>query len=175
MTLPIIQTSPGQGLRNTVPGTGFTFGVDGGGTTGVCEIIPQSITTVSTHPSLIQVAQINFTAAQWNVLFTTPATLIPAPGAGKSILVDYALLRYVYGGTAFTGGGTVSIQYSGGVAAATTVASTQITAAASSDNLMTSTGTLAATQNAAITISVATANFATGNGTFQVYVYYSTL
>lgn len=182
MALPVIQNNPNQPLRGIVPGVGFNYAIDGGGQlgatgagTGISEIITDSITSQALHPSLVNVAQVNLTAAQIITLFTAPIILIPAPGAGKSIIIDFVLFRYLYGGVAYTGGGVTTIGYAGGAAAVATVPAATLTAGASSDSTLPTTALTVVTQNAALQISTATANFAAGNGTLQIYIYYSTV
>lgn len=51
----------------------------------------------------INVTSVNLTAAQVKALRATPAVLVPAPGAGKLIVVESVTLQLNYGGTnAFT-------------------------------------------------------------------------
>lgn len=57
-------------------------------------------------PILMQTANITLTNAQIKGMFVTPVQVIPAPGAGKIIVVVAWGIKLVYGGTsAFTGGG----------------------------------------------------------------------
>ena len=51
------------------------------------------------------------TAAQINALNTTPITLIPAPGAGKLIIIDKSDWNLVLSGAFFTGASSVSVVY----------------------------------------------------------------
>jgi hypothetical protein len=111
---------------------------------------------------LIQQTTVTLTAAQVDSMFTTPIVLVPAPGAGLSIMVDYATIKYVNNGTAFAGGGTISLQYQGGAAVTATAPAATITGATNTV-IVPTTGIVTATQNAAITITNATAVF-TGGG-----------
>lgn len=174
MALPIVSTASSNGARTQLPGIGTAYAIDGGGISGFSEIVPASITANLMAVSSLQLAQVNLTAAQIITLFTAPIILIPAPGAGKSIYVQDCLFRFVYGGVAYTGGGVSSISYAGGATPLTTVPAATITAGASSDSLLT-TAAVTITQNAALQISTATANFAAGNGTLQIYIYYTVL
>jgi hypothetical protein len=179
MPAPTVSTASSNGARTGIPGLGTSFSIDGGGNSGFSEIVPGSIVSQNINQSLSQVIQITLTAAQIIAMNATPVTIIPAPGAGKSILVDYIMIRFTYpasGGVQFTGGGAVSAQYSGGAAVATTLPAATITAAASADTVLGNTAAnITATQNAAITLTNATAPFAAGNGTLTVFVYYSVL
>lgn len=177
MALPVINNAPpAVGARTVVPGLSQNVAVDGGGLSGTSEIAPQSITTGAMHPTTLQVSQVVLTAAQIDTMFTTPIVLVPAQGANTSILVDYAMFRYTSGGTAFTGGGVITIGYAGGAAAVNTVAAATINTTTSSDTiLVTGAANVTAKSNAAIQITNATGVFATGNGTVTIYIYYSVL
>jgi hypothetical protein len=174
-TLPVL-TTPGQGIRNTVPGAGFTFGIDGGAATGVSEIMPGSITTAAMSANLTQLQVFNLTTANILGMFATPVVLIPAPGAGKSIVVDYILFRMIATATSFASGGVVTIGYNGGAAVANTLAAAIINAAGPGtvDTLVvTGASNITATQNAAVQISNATGAFTTGTGNANIFIWYS--
>ena len=122
----------------------------------------------------LQRTQVTLTTAQIDGMFATPVVLVPSPGAGHSIQVDYVFFRYVSGGTAFASGGVITVGYVGGAAVVNTVAAAVINTITSSDNvLVTGAANVAATQNAGLQINNATGAFTTGNGTITVVVYYS--
>jgi hypothetical protein len=65
------------------------------------------------------------TSAQVKALRATPITVVPAPGAGKSLELVSALLQLNYGGTnAFTGPQNVQVKYKDGASAAVSQAVT---------------------------------------------------
>lgn len=145
-------------LGSVLPGSGTSF----------------SVQTPDINQNLTQMTQVTLTPAQVITAFTTPLVLLPAPGAGKSIVVDYILYRLTYAGTAYTLGGVVTVGYAGGAAVVNTMTAALITASASADTLLVTGSTnITATQNAAIQLSVATQNFATGNSNLVLFIYYS--
>jgi hypothetical protein len=128
-------------------------------------------------------ATVTLTAAQVNTMFTTPVELIPAPAAGSFIVVDQAILVNENGGTAWTGGGALTIGYSnanpGSPNALTgTIAATFLTSPTVKQII-----TLAGAQIASaaestvdalgIFISNAGAVFATGTGSLKIRLLYS--
>ncbi len=50
-------------------------------------------------------------AAEWNDMFNTPVLLVAPAQAGKMHLVDRIILRQIYAGAQYAGGGTVVIGY----------------------------------------------------------------
>lgn len=167
-------TAPPMGLRQTLPGCGFSFGVDGGATSGVTEIVNNSITSLALQQGLLQLATVTLTTANITGMNATPVTLLAAPGSGKSIVVDSCLFRFNAGATQFTGGGAVTIQYHGAGACLNTISAGTITSASSSDTYMvTGASNITATQNVAIEITNATAAFATGNGSATLFIWYT--
>ncbi len=161
--MPIIY-NPANTLRDILPGPGNNIGVDGGMFSGVPE----------TQQSFQQCLAVTLTSAQITTMFTTPVTLLRAPGADVGYIIDYIVFKYNFGGTAYTSGGVVSIQYNGGAAVANTIPAATVTAGASSSTVVvTGASNIVVTQNAALTITNATGAFATGNGTAQVLLWYS--
>jgi hypothetical protein len=161
-----------------MPGAGTSFSVDGGGVSGFSEIQAGSITGTSVNQSLIQVAQVVLTAAQVQSIFGAAIVLIPAPGAGKTILVDYILQRLTVGSAAFAGGGVVTIGYTGGAAVVNTVAAAVINNATSADTVVvTGASNITALQNTGVQIANATGAFTGGTGavnsSLTYFIYYS--
>jgi len=66
--------------------------------------------------------EINLTAANIVAMNTTPVEVVPAPGAGYVLEFISAALIYDYDTATYTGGGDVTLEYSGGAAVSTTVA-----------------------------------------------------
>lgn len=127
----------------------------------------------------LDVVKIPLTSAQILALQTTAVTLVAAPGALFQMVPIFVLINMQAGSVAYTdAGGAVSISVGSWTSAlsANTVftAGANLRAHATFD--LTGIATAAATptnENAAITISKATNNFAAGNGTASVVIYYS--
>ena len=125
-------------------------------------------------------ADITLTSAQILALQTGAITLIAAPGAGLMIVPLYVLIRLI-GGTQYTdAGGAVS--FSVGTMSQALAANTVFTgpsgAGSRSQQSIAFAGTSTAgspptNENAALTISKATNNFAAGTGTCHITVYYT--
>jgi len=125
------------------------------------------------------------TAVQIIAMEAAPVVLLAAPGAGFMYLPYICMIEVSGGGTAFTGGGAVSIQYGNTAAGAgdlfynvipaltftTPVANKYIVSEIGDVN-----GGVAAVSttfnNVGIYISNATAPFAAGNGTASIYMSY---
>jgi hypothetical protein len=122
--------------------------------------------------------QVLLTAAQITTLHSVPVSLVAAPAAGFVIAVDAMTFSFKYGTLQFTGGGVVSPVYhgattnllSGGVAAATIQAAASAVVAlggpASALALTTATG---------VDLYSTVADFAAGDSTALVTLWYSVL
>jgi len=120
------------------------------------------------------------TSAQILALQTTAVTLIAAPGAGLMLCPETIVIRMI-GGTQYTdAGGAVS--FSVGTMSAALAANTIFTgpngAGARSQQIFAFAGTSTAAspptnENAALTISKATNNFAAGTGTCHITVFFT--
>lgn len=121
------------------------------------------------------------TSAQILALFTTPITLAAAPGAGRLLLFESALVFLDYGGTAYTIGtaGNIQVKYQN---AAGPVASSVIVPAGFADQTQDEYRSLYPA--AALTVDVTdflnqplvlhqlTANMTLGNSPFKVRTFY---
>lgn len=129
-----------------------------------------------------QVSDITLSSAILLALFTTPATLIPAPGlTGWMIIPQEFILRLLAGSAAYTdAGGAVSFVIgsvsqalaSNGIFLVTTApnrAIQRIVGFAGTDTA----GNPPTDDNAALTMSKATGNLAAGNGTMHITTYYN--
>ena len=127
----------------------------------------------------LQVAQISLSAANIIAMYTTPVQLIAAPGAGKVVIVDQVAYSFNYGTTQFTGGGDIRIQYDGTTDNILSAAFDANKTKAASDSVevapMKSSGGTTALENTIVEITNATASFATGDGTAEVFVRYRVL
>jgi hypothetical protein len=123
------------------------------------------------------------TAAQIKALYDTPVQLIAAPGAGTLIIVESVLWDIAYSTAQYTAGGALAAQYGNtvhgaGPAASGSLAAASLNAVAANGFLSMSgiSGSLsvtsAASLNTAVFLSNATADFATGASTANLYVRY---
>ena len=127
---------------------------------------------------------ISLTAAQFKALYDTPIQVIAAPGAGKLVLVDSVLIDYAYSTAQYTAGGAIGLQYGNasnlrGPSASGTLAAATLNAVAASGYLSLSGSAgvplnvaASASLNTAVYISNDTQDFASGSGTFNVYIKY---
>lgn len=122
-------------------------------------------------------------------MFVTPVDVgISAPGANSWICIQSAVICYSFSVAAYTGGGLIRLQYGNGAISALTQMSgtwpaTTFTAAAdATGNCVSPSGENYSTQptsnvtdvaNQLIYITNATAAFAGGSGTANLYVFYS--
>lgn len=121
--------------------------------------------------------RVTLTAAQLITLNSVPVTLVAAPGAGIALICQGFIFQMIYGTVQFTGGGVVNPVYhgattsltAGGVAAATVQAAANYTGYSPGAAGATA---LAVTSNVAIDLRAATADFAAGDSTAIVTVFY---
>lgn len=116
-------------------------------------------------------------SAQILTLNTAPTTIIPAPGAGKAILLDRLIIEMIRTATAYTGGGVVGPVYAGAtgmVLTATTMPAATVTTGGAGTALTILLGNYPAPAvNTAVQLFAGTANFAAGTGTMVVTAFYS--
>ena len=158
----------GQVLTSNGAGVDPTFQAAG----GVAEDVIKTIT-------------VSLSAANIIAMFTTPVEIIPAPSAGKVLVVDELVFSFTVGGTQFTAGGVVRLQYNGGTinifgnASNNGITATSVNGAASFIAIRrTGAGSGIPVDGGSATsvvITNATAAFATGNGTAKVFVKYRIL
>lgn len=129
-------------------------------------------------------ATVALTAAQIKALYDTPVQLIAAPGAGKLVVIDKIVWDIAYGTTQYTAGGAIAAQYGNsahgvGDAASSSIAAATLNAVAANEVLSASSTQIVSVKtnciNAAVYLSNATADFATGDSTATLYVYYKIL
>lgn len=160
--------------------------VDLSGTTGDVTFtagnpVTGTVSVSALNPAIGQTVTKSLTAANIAAMYGAPIEVIPAPGAGKLIVVDSWVFSMTPTTTSFTGGGVVSLIYNtaASTAAAGTLPSVNVTtgvAGASNPYLIfgASNTSQAAppVANASVVITNATAAFATGTGTAKVIANY---
>ncbi|HZT29503.1 MAG TPA: hypothetical protein VFA33_06450 [Bryobacteraceae bacterium] len=133
------------------------------------------------NPLVQQVKQVSLTAAQLIAMYTTPVSILPAPGAGKVLIIDAIAFQFKHGASQFTGGGAVTFVFHGTAVTPHTgnVAAATIQAAADDVQYLGPNTSAAIDLQTAINLGLdiknATAAFAAGNGTAIVTVWYSVL
>lgn len=127
-------------------------------------------------PSSVLIASKTLTAAQVLAIFTTPQTIIPAPGPGNMIDVLGIVQNYTYKGTPYVdGGGNMVLGFGGlGLWQFATLGYWDQAASQLLTQVPITTGqqTLAVS-NLALTLSHTVANPTAGNGTISVTVAYT--
>jgi len=127
------------------------------------------------------VATVSLTAANLIAMYATPVMVV-APVAGRAIIVDSVDLVIARTATAFTGGGTVAVQYDStingaGTATHATIAAAVVTGAAGTTYTARIPVVLSDVASASIAglglfVSNITAAFAAGTGTATLSVHY---
>lgn len=122
---------------------------------------------------------VSMTASQLFGMFTTPFSLLPAPGAGFAILVDQLTFEMTATSTAFAAGGAVSFVYHGGaVSPVTGTVLAAVVTTATPGTTQTLLGPPVATNgitvpaNTGIDITNAGGAFTTGTGSARVHLRY---
>lgn len=138
----------------------------------------QSVTAL--NPAIGQTRTTSLTATQIQGMYGTPVSVVPAPGAGKIVVVDSYVFSMTPTTTSFTAGGVVRLIYNS--SASTTVAGTLTANCVTTGNAgltnnyfitgVNSSFTAPGVANAAILITNDSAAFATGTGTAKVIVNY---
>lgn len=130
-----------------------------------------------------RVARFPLTAAQLNSMFTTPITIVPAPGAGIALLVRQIHVEFDLTATQFAAGGVIHFYYHGQtteIMAQVIAAATLIGSASPSQVLMIlepvqTAGGSVVTSAVGIDITNVTQLFTTGTGTAVITVWYDYL
>lgn len=129
-----------------------------------------------------QSASVTLTSAEIEDMAAAPALLVPAAGAHTWIVgVTPIAFEYDYGGTQYTAGGAIGLQYGNaadlvGTAASTTLAAATLNGFTANNGFAlnaTATGTMASMVNEGIYLSNGTQAFATGTGTLTVNYRYN--
>jgi len=135
----------------------------------------------------LQYVDVTVSSAQILALQTTPVPLVPAPGVGFWICPWMVIMRFIAGSVAYTdaggavsiGAGTLSVALaSNAIFLVTTSPNTRkqvipLYAAAAGTGATDTAANPPTEDNAALSISKATNNFAAGNGTMHISVEYT--
>lgn len=118
----------------------------------------------------------SLTSANILAMNGAPVTILPAPGAGKVIVVEHIALKMTTTATQYANGGAVEFRYTNGSGAKVTadIAAAVITATAG-DSYTLNAGvstSLTGVVNAPIVVTNATAAFITGTGTGVIAIKY---
>lgn len=174
-------TSPGN---FTYPTTDASANADA--TTIAVPMSSNGSKVLSFANTLTRYASGNISLANFNLLYTTPIEIIPAPGAGFMNVVTMFGVEWVYGSAAPTSGGALYLQYgntahgsnfatpAAGIPAAFFTGLSASSAITALGQINTTTGLATSVcGNAAITVTNATGVFATGTGgSMNWYVWY---
>jgi predicted RecA/RadA family phage recombinase len=136
-----------------------------------------------TGPSARQVAVVPLSSADILALNSSPKALVPAPGAGKVAVLEQLIFQFKFGTVAYAAGGALKAVYHGATTAlhAGTIPAAAITAANAAANSTTQVGPqtgangLALSKETGIDLMATGADFTTGDGTAEVWVFYSVL
>jgi hypothetical protein len=157
----------------------FLTGVNAAGTATVNMLgVDANDRVVTPSGAPLAALVVSLSAAQLIAMNGAPVSIIPAPGAGKAIIVRQVVFEMIAGATPFTGGGVITLVYHGGAVAvhAGSVPAAVVTGAAGTTatelgQAVAANGTTVAA-NTGVDITNATAAFAAGNGTAKVHIWY---
>jgi hypothetical protein len=142
------------------------------------KVAANEIASADLAVSTVQYAEVEISAEEILALYTTPKTLVAAPGAGKVLEFISLLLAYDYGTTAYTIGTATDLQVkytdASGAAVSTTQAVTGFIDQATDqlralDKLEAS---VTPVDNAALVLTLAVANVTDGDGAIHAKVAY---
>lgn len=160
-----LPTGAGYALGCTYTATDTGAGYRNVGTSTVASFVASSVPIV-----------VNLSSAQILALNATPVTLIPAPGAGKLIIVRGITFKMVTTATAYANGGALEFRYTNASGAKVTadIAAGVVTAGAGTSYTAVAgvTTSLTGVVNSPIVIDNATAAFITGTGTAVITLNY---
>lgn len=138
-----------------------------------------SLWLCTTPPPASGLVNVTLSSANILAMSATPVSLIPAPGAGRIILVDSISLKMVTTATQYANGGAVELRYTDGSGAKVSadIAAAVITAAAATSytSVRGVTTSLTAVVNSPLVVTNATAAFITGTGAGVLAIAYRVL
>lgn len=186
------------GVKLWNSGNTFYSAIQGGNATGnLTWVWPIADATIANAPLVsnasgtlsfenavaVNVATATLNQSQIQGLSGTSQSIVSAPGAGKAIIVHRLILNYTYANTtAYTGGGTIALQYGTGAysaanAASSTIAATALTATNNTLSYADGASNVGTYVNTAVTLSNAAGAFAAGgaDSSLAVTVWYSVM
>jgi hypothetical protein len=149
--------------------------------TGALTIANNAVTSAKTAATLVQYAEVDMSASDWNGMYGAPKQLVAAPGANKVIVVDAIVLDMTFVSAQYAAGGVVAAQYDStvhgaGSAASATIAAATINGYAANTGIMVagamSSVAFSAMVNKGLYLSNQTGAFTTGDGTWKIHVWY---
>ena len=153
--------------------------------TGAITIATAAVNSAKLDPTTIQYLKVPMTAAQWNGMYAAPFEIIPAPGAGKAIIVRGMVAAMTFVAAQYAAGGAVILQYDTTVhGAGSNACGTGTIAAAAVNGFAASSSAGLVGQipvagianttfvNKDVSISNASGAFTTGDGTWNIHVWY---
>lgn len=144
-------------------------------------ILDATIVTGDLDNTLVKYAAVEITSAQLLALYTTPQTLVAAPGSGYILDFVSLLLAYDYGTAAYTLGSATNLQVKytdgSGAAASVTQTTTGMIDQASDQirHLDKLESNITPVNNAALVLTLAGGNPSVGDGTLHAKVLYRVL
>ncbi len=122
----------------------------------------------------VEVIDVTISSAEMLALFTTQKVLVPAPGAGKCIIVEsvYSTIDYNSAAYAIAGSDTMNILYSGGSTVCQLTEAYLEAAADARQAQRALTTAVTPLVNTAVTAKMSTTNPTTGNSAVKIRVYY---
>lgn len=132
---------------------------------------------VAIPPMQMCARKVSVTSAQLLASYTTPIALVPAPGAGRTIIVHGITARLTYGSAAYATNTTLEFRYTDGSGAKVSADLAALLNATANKNQFVAGVTTALTPvtNAAVVVCTATGNPVTGNSPIEFTVHYSEL
>lgn len=124
---------------------------------------------------ILQKSTVTVTSAQFLTLSSSPVQLVAPQGSGTDVVVNHVTVHFTPGGTAFTAGGNVTVQYgTAGTTITNAMAATQFKSAAVDEAMapIPAAGAAILTPNTGVYLNAA-GNFATGNGSAVVETFYT--
>lgn len=141
---------------------------------GTSELENNAVTSDKLDQSILKVADITISSSEVLAIFTTPKTLIAAPGAGLAIAVEAIYSTISFNTTAYAAGTgeTLNIQYDSGPTVASLTEAFVESAASARAYVPATTSTVAPAVNTALVAKMSATNPTLGNSPIKIRVIY---